>query len=470
MRLRFIAVYLSNCVDLVFMKSFPAFIVLMVLFLQQPVLFAQSQPDSSGPGSGVIIVPIEGMVDNGMATFLERSLAEAKAQNARGIILHINTFGGLLDAADKMRTQLIDSKLTTVAFIDKNAGSAGALIALACDSIYVAPGASVGAATVVEGQTGEKASEKYQSYMRGIMRATAEAKNRDPRIAEAMVDERIVIEGLVDDKTLLTLSAEEAVKWGFADGIKDNLDTVKQELGWTEGLMISMSEHWEESVLRFLANPVVSSILMLMMMGGLYFELQSPGVGFPGLISLIGATLFFAPLYILGLAQSWEIVLFVIGVILLVIEIFVIPGFGVAGFSGISLIVFSLGAALIGNVGLSFPGLQDLTRAIWTMVVTMMLAIGLIGSLSRYLPESRSFNKLVLSEVSGEGGAFSSTYDDGSLIGASGTAFTSLRPAGMVTVGGKKYDVTSDGEFIEKGTRVRIVSALGNRIIVTKEV
>jgi membrane-bound serine protease (ClpP class) len=416
----------------------------------------------------IVLVPVSGMVDNGLATFIDRSLEQAKDSGAKGLILHINTFGGLLDAADKIRTSLIDAGIPTVAYIDKNAGSAGALIALACDTILVAPGASVGAATVVEGESGNKASEKYQSYMRGIMRATAEAKNRDPRIAEAMVDERIVIEGLVDDKTLLTLSAEEAVKWGFADAEAASLDEVKKHMGWTESITVSMDQHWEESVLRFLANPVVSSVLMLMMMGGLYFELQTPGVGFPGIIAAIGATLFFAPLYLLGLAQSWEIVLFIIGVVLLVVEIFVIPGFGIAGFAGISLIVFSLGAALIGNVGLEFPAMRDLTRAIWTMVITLLLSGLLVVSLGRYLPENKRFNQLVLQEVSGAGGAAGVAYELDNLVGSSGMANTALRPAGIVVIDGRKYDVVSDGDFIEKGTPVKVVSALGNRIIVTR--
>lgn len=419
------------------------------------------------PGD-VIIVPVEGMVDNGLATFIERGLKQAKASHAKGLILHINTFGGLLDAADKIRTILIDAEIPTVAFIDKNAGSAGALIALACDSIYVAPGASVGAATVVEGQSGEKASEKYQSYMRGIMRSTAEAKKRDARIAEAMVDERIVIEGLVDDKTLLTLSASEAVKWGFADAEVENLESVKKIMGWQDSVSVLMSEQWEESVLRFLSNPVISGILMLMMMGGLYFELQSPGVGFPGAVAVLGGMLFFAPLYILGLAQSWEIVLFIIGVILLIVEIFVIPGFGIAGFAGISLIVFSLGAALIGNVGLSFPEMRDLTKAIWTMVITLTFMLLLAVSATRYLPENRRFNALILQDVAGEGGAVGSAYESEALVGSVGVAHTTLRPSGTALINGRRFDVVSDGEFIEKGEPVKVVSALGSRIVVSR--
>lgn len=416
----------------------------------------------------VYIIYIDGPIDNGLATYVDRGIKAAQAGNARGILFHVDTFGGLVDAADQIRKSILDSTLPTVAFIDKNAASAGALISLATDSIFMAPGASIGAATVVDGADGSKASEKMQSYMRGLMRATAEANGRDPAIAEAMVDESIAIEGVVEEGKLLTLSTQEAIRLGIANAEMGSITEVREHLGWSDAAKIDITQHWTESLLRFLANPVVSSLLMMMMLGGLYFELQTPGFGFAGSISAVGAVLFFSPLYILGLAESWEIIIFVIGVILLLVEIFVIPGFGLVGAAGITAVIFSLGAALIGNVGLSFPELHLISRAIWTLAITLILTILLISSLARYLPENKMFSKLVLSAATNtEAGYISYTAHD-ELIGLSGTALSALRPSGTVMIDGKRVDVVSDGDFIEKGQSVKVVQVLGGKVIVSK--
>ena len=418
----------------------------------------------------ILVIPVNGMVDNGLVKLVERGIQEAEAGNYTLIIFDMDTYGGLLDAGDNIRSAILDTEIPTIAFVNKNAASAGALIAIATDKIVMAPGSSMGAATVVDGQSGEKSSEKMQSYMRGIMRSTAEAKGRDARYAEAMVDESISIEGVIEEGKLLTFSGSEALEFGYADTLLGSLFDIKVWQNLDEVQEAYLDEKWEESVLRFLSNPVISSILMLMMLGGLYFELQTPGVGFPGSIAAVGAMLFFAPLYITGLAQSWEIVLFFMGVILIALEIFVIPGFGIAGFGGISLVIFSLGAALIGNIGLSFPDATVVSGAIWTMVVTLLLGIGLIYSLSQYLPQNDRFSALVLSETTGQGSGFNLIESSHmlELVGKEAEALTSLRPSGTVKFGNKRIDVVTDGDFIDKGTAVRIVSAVGSRVVVSK--
>jgi membrane-bound serine protease (ClpP class) len=438
-------------------------VLVAMLFLQQ----AAPEAREDDPDGAVYIIHVEGLIDNGLYTYIERGLERASSNNATGVILYVDTFGGLVEAADNIRKKLIETELPTVAFIDKNAASAGALISIAADSIFMSPGSSIGAATVVDGQ-GAYASEKMQSYMRGIMRATAEAKGRDPRIAEAMVDESVIIEGIIEEGKLLTLSTEEAVRLGFADASYTDVDGVIAAMGWQDAPVIDMQELWAESVLRFLANPVVSSILMLMMLGGLYFELQTPGVGFPGTMAAIGATLFFAPLYIMGLAESWEIVLFFIGVGLLIVEIFIIPGFGLAGVSGISLIIFSLGAALIGNIGLNFPELNQISNAVWTMAVTLILGVAMIASFVRYLPENTMFNKLVLSESSERSDGYVSSESKDDLLGEVGLTLTPLRPSGTALIHDRKVDVVSDGDFVEKGARVKVVETTNLRVMVRK--
>lgn len=434
----------------------------ILLFLL--ALLVASQPLQAQ--SNIYVIEVNGMIDNGIATYVKRGIEVAqKDAKTTSILIHIDTFGGLVDAADEIRKSILNAELPTIAYIDKNAASAGALIALACDSVYMAPGSSIGAATVVQG-SGEKASEKMQSYMRSLMRTTAEENGRNPQIAEAMVDESIGIEGVIEVGKLLSLTTSEAIKLGIADGEVASIDLIKAKIGQENATLVSVSERWEEGLLRFLANPVISSILMLMMLGGLYYELQSPGVGFPGAISVIGALLFFSPLYIMGLAQSWEIVLFVVGVILLILEIFVIPGFGITGISGITLIIFSLGAALIGNIGLQFPGLAQIGNAVWTLSITLIIGIALISSLAKYLPQNEYFKRLVLDNQMINA---PDSEIEIALLGKLGQAITPLRPSGMILVDGAKYSVVSDGEFIESGSQIEVVSSIGNRIIVTKK-
>ncbi len=427
-------------------------------------LFADALPD--GP---VYIVPIEGMIDNVLARYIDRAIADAEANEASLIVFHVDTFGGLVDAADHIRKSILNAQPLTVAFIDKNAASAGALISYAADKIVMVPGASIGAATVVEGTGGEAAPDKYQSYMRSLMRSTAEANGRDPRIAEAMVDENIELEGISEAGSVLTLSASEAHRLNVADAMLSDVDTVIQQAGLTGATLVRHQATSTERLLRFLSSPILQSILMLMMMGGLYFELQTPGVGFAGGIAAIGSALFFAPHYMMGLVESWEIVLFGIGVLLLLAEIFVIPGFGVAGITGLLLVVGSLFAALVGNVGLQFPDSHELATAILTMAVTLVLLIVLMFSLGRYLPRSERFSQLVLApELSSISGYVSADTVE-TLSGKSGRTITPLRPSGAAEIDGERIDVIAAGEFIPAGTSIEVVRVRGSRVEVRRK-
>jgi len=437
---------------------------IMILLLFGSGFFSQQ----AFPQDSVYVLEIEEMIDNGLATYTQRGVEVATKNKAAGLLIHLDTFGGLVDAADKIRKLLLDAPMPVVVFIDKNAASAGALISLAADSIYMAPGSSIGAATVVEGGSGKKASEKMQSYMRGLMRSTAEANGRNPMLAEAMVDESIEIENIISGDKLLTLSDTEAVKYKMANATVSSLDEALERAGWSGFEQVHISQQWEESLLRFLSNPIISSILMLMMMGGLYFELQSPGFGFGGIASAVAALAFFSPLYIMGLAESWEIVLFFIGVVLIVVEIFFIPGFGIPGILGTMLLIFSLGATLIGNIGLDFPSIEAISEAIWTLSITLILGVVMMYSLSKYLPANPYFNRLVLDTSSERDLGYVSATPAHKLVGTTGTAITALRPSGVVKVKGKRLDVVSDGGFIDAGEQVRVESAASNRVVVTK--
>ncbi len=443
----------------------------MMMLLFGAMMHTQENGSTDEPvprGSGVVyVVQVEGLVDNGLHRYIERGITLAEEDEAMGLILHMDTFGGLVDAADKIRKNLLDTNVPTLTFIDKNAASAGALIAFATDIIYMAPGSSIGAATVVDGGGG-KADEKMQSYMRGLMRSTAEATGRNARIAEAMVDERIVIDGITEEGNLVTLSTSEAIELEMVQGSSSTLEQALESAGWQDAEIIYVQETTNEQILRFLANPVMSSILMLMMLGGLYFELQSPGVGFPGAMATMGALLFFAPLYIMGFAQPWEIILFFIGVVLIIVEIFVLPGFGIPGIIGITLVFFSLVVSMIGNVGFEFPALEHMGRAIWTMAITLILGILMLFSLGKYLPQSRMFSRLILVDSTSKEQGYTSSDSKDSLMGQEGVTVTALRPAGIALIDDERIDVVSQGDFIENGARVVVVNTSSSRVMVKR--
>ncbi len=422
-------------------------------------------------GNGVVyVVPVEGLIDNALATYLDRAISDAEEGDAALVVFHVDTFGGLLDAADHIRKAILNTNLPTVAFIDKNAASAGALISYAADRIVMVPGASIGAATVVEGGSGEAAPDKYQSYMRGLMRATAEANERDPAIAESMVDETLFVEGVSEEGQVLTLSSAEAFNLGVADGVFSSVEAVLEEYGFEEATVVAHQARRAEKVLRFFASPVVQSILMLMMLGGLYFELQTPGVGFAGGIALIGAAAFFAPHYLLGLVESWELIVFIIGVALIFAELFVIPGFGIAGIAGIICVLGALVASLVGNVGFSFPSGGAITSATSTLAITLVLLVMLLVSMGRYLPRSERFRNLVLEPDLSSATGYTSADTDASLLGQIGRAITTLRPSGVMQLDSddRRVDVMTAGEFIEAGEAIRVVSVRGSRVEVRK--
>lgn len=431
-----------------------------------PTGLAFAEPLGDGP---VYRITIDGMIDNALAQYVGRALSEAEAAGAALVVFRINTFGGLLDAADVIRTTVLSADVPTVAVIDRNAASAGALIAYANDKIVFVPGASMGAATAVD-QTGEYAPEKIQSYTRGLMRATAEATGRDPRIAEAMVDETIAVEGVSEEGELLTVSSDEALRFGVADAVLPSVDATLEALGLADREVVVHAASRAEQVLRFLGSPVMASLLMMMMLGGLYFEIQTPGVGFAGAVALVGAALFFAPHYLLGLVEAWEIALFAVGVGLILVEIFVTPGFGVFGIAGLVATLGALVVALIPNIGFSFPTDGEIARATTTLAAALVLTVLLAISLGRYLPRSKRLSGLVLVPDLASAAGYTSADTVADLVGQHGRALTTLRPAGTAEVAGVRVDVVSEGPFVAAGSAIEVVSARGSRVVVREVV
>jgi membrane-bound serine protease (ClpP class) len=444
-------------------------LIASILSLVFAISFAQNM-DSSISMKRIYQLDIKEEIAPPIWHLTQKAFEEAKKENYDIVLIHMNTYGGMVDAADSIRTTILNSKIPVYILIDNNAASAGALISIACDSIYMVSGANIGAATVVN-QTGEAMPDKYQSYMRSMMRSTAEAKGRDPQIAQAMVDPRIKIPGIIDSGMVLTFTTSEAIKHQFCQaevsGIKDLLTRagVEQYEIYKQELKIS------DKIIRLLINPVVSGILVMLIVGGLYFELQSPGIGFPLGASIIAAILYFAPLYLEGLVENWEIVLFFVGVILLAIEIFVVPGFGFFGVSGIVLIFTSLALAMVDNDGFNFT-LPDVTSIINALIlVSFSSLLGLVSSyyLSKKLFATNSMFNLALSTSQQRNEGFGIDIEDYKrVIGEVGIAQTVLRPSGKIKVENEFFDAVSVSGFIDKGEQVKVLSYENAQLLVKK--
>lgn len=412
----------------------------------------------------VYLADIDGEIDLGLAPYITRVVREAEKNNASAIIFKINTFGGRVDAATQIKDAILSSKILTIGFINNRAISAGALIALSCNKIVMVPGSSIGAATVVD-QSGEKVGEKYQSYMRSEMRSTAERNGRRTDIAEGMVDERVVIEGLTDSTHLITLTSEEAYKYKIADSLITDYRNVLTAFYLKNAEIVHVSSNWAEEVVRFLNNPIISSILIMIGFFGLMAEIKTPGWGLPGTAGLIALILFFGSSYILQLASMLEILLFVLGLVLLLAEIFIIPGFGVTGVSGIALILVSIFLALLGSD--PFLDMKTVSMAIIQLSVSLVAALTGIFLLAKFLPKSTAFSRLVLAETQTADKGFVSFPSDTNLIGKTGIAYTTLRPGGTALIDDRKVDVVADSEYIEKDKKIKVIRVEGIKVVVT---
>ena len=430
-----------------------------------PVLFINAQEKKIK----VFVGEIKQNIDPRMSRYTKLFLEKAKEKDVDIIIIEMDTYGGAVNDADDIRTMILDYNKPIYVWINKDAASAGALISIACDSIYMSSGASIGAATVVTAD-GKAAPDKYQSYMRSIMRSTAEAKNRDPKIAEAMVDEDIQVDSISQKGKVITFSTNEAIKNGFCEAELNSIEEILKR-NKIENYKIERYElSSTENIISLFLNPVVSSILILLIIGGLYFELQTPGIGFPLMASIIALILYLTPYYLNGLAENWEIFLFLIGMIFIVIEIFVIPGFGVAGIFGLALTIGSLILLMLNNdvFDFTFVVSKDVLNASGSILIAV-LGFGLLlffGGIK--FTESQTFKKIMLEDTQDlDKGYISKKYSD-KLIGKNGKAMTILRPSGKITISDKIYDATTSGEYIEKNSKIIVLNNEGSTLKVKK--
>ncbi len=418
----------------------------------------------------VFTFKIDKDIDPVMNRRVKLAMEQAEVLQVDLILIEMDTYGGAVTDADEIRTRILESKIPVYVFINKDAASAGALISIACDSIYMAPGSSIGAATVVNGADGTAAPDKYQSYMRSMMRSTAEATGRNPQIAEAMVDEKLVVAGISDATSVITFSVAEAIQNGFCEGEYTSQKAILAAQNLQSAQVIAYEEKTVDSIVSFFLSPAVSGILIILIIGGIYFELQTPGIGFPLAIALSAAALYFIPYYLNGLAENWEILAFVIGIILLAVEFFILPGFGVFGVAGIVLTLGGLVLGMLPNQAFDFelvPSSQ-LFGALLTVILSALAAVGMVFWLTPKVNEWGAFKHLTLASTQESSQGYTSRIYAESLLGKTGKVHSRLRPSGRVEIDGEIYDAYSRGEFLEQGEAIEVISTEGTSLRVKK--
>ena len=430
-------------------------------------IFAQVCSFAADSLSVVYRIRLDSDIDKSAQRLVTLGLDKAEQAGADYVMIDLDTYGGAVDAADSIRSAILRYDKPVVAYVNMQAASAGALISIACDSIYMKTGSSIGAATVVD-QSGNVMPDKYQSFMRGMMRSTAQATGRDPKIAESMTD----------TANVLSMTPSEAVAVGYCEGIYETVDEVAHAVTGGNNFVIRSMEDdmtWLDKLIQFLLNPLLQSIFMMMIIGGIFVEIRTPGIGLPLVTAIVGALLYFAPGYIGHLVSYWEVLLFVVGLLLIALEIFVIPGFGVAGISGIVAVVVSLAFAMVDNIELfNWDGTLNLQPIIQPVgIVVLSATVAIFGSvwLVRRLYATRSFDHIALrQEMKAEEGFTGVVSGLESLVGEPVVVFTDMRPGGKVkTTDGRIIEATMKfGGFAAKGETLKVISAEQGRLYCEK--
>lgn len=432
-------------------------------------IFISAQVSLLGSDSLTVVyrIRLDSDIDKSAQRLVTLGLEKAEMVDADYILLDIDTYGGAVDAADSIRSAILRYDRPVAAYVNMQAASAGALISIACDSIYMKTGSSIGAATVVD-QAGNVMPDKYQSFMRGMMRSTAQATGRDPYIAESMTD----------TANVLSMTPSEAMAVGYCEGIYESVDEVACAIvGDNHFIIKSMEDDMSflDKLIQFLLNPLLQSIFMMMIIGGIFVEIRTPGIGLPLITAIAGALLYFAPGYLGHLVSYWEILLFVAGLILIGIEIFVIPGFGVAGISGIIAVVVSLAFAMVDNIEFfhwdGSLNLQPIIQPLGIVIISSTAAV--FGSvwLVKKLYATRSFDHIALrQEMKADDGYTGVISGLDYLIGEPVIVFTDMRPGGKVkTTDGLIYEATLKfGGYAAKGETLKVLSTEQGRLYCDK--
>ena len=429
------------------MKRYFIMVVTMILLVTS--LFLQVQSKS------VYVIPIQGQIEPGWLLFLERSIKEAQESGAQAIILEMNTPGGFIDTAREAKKILDKLTIPVYGYINTDALSAGAYLALATNRFFMTPGSTIGAAEPIL-LGGGQIDEKMLSFWEAEMRSTAEKQGKDPLIAAAMVRRQLAIEGLVEEGELLTLTTLEAEKLSFSDGTVNSITEILDRVDLSGSALIYSSDTFWEKLSGWLINPIVATILLMMAFFFLVVEIMTAGFGIGGFLSLLAFGLYFGGHFLTGVSGWPAILLFVFGIIFLLVEAF-LPGFGIFGISGLVAVIIAIVLAAAST-----------TSGIYMLLISLFIA-GIASFLAyKYFQRKGALKSFILSESATREAGYSSSADYSYLLGKEGKTVTPLRPSGTVEIEGKRYDTVSESGYLDSSETVEIIKVEGYRIVVRK--
>jgi membrane-bound serine protease (ClpP class) len=462
---------------------------LLTLFATTGYAPAQTNQVARGP---VYIIPIKGMIERALVYVVRRGVSQAVQNNAAVIILDMDTPGGRLDACAEIMELLADLDATTYTFVNPDAISAGAIIALSTDHIYMAPSGRIGDAMPImmsplpmggPKEVPDGLKEKAISPTVALIRGAAQRKGHDANLAESMVrpeyEYTIGDEVICPEGQLLTLTSQDAARLVGEDqhpllssGTVKDIDALLERIGHGGATPIVVESSSAENIARMIDGFPFSGILLAAGLLGLYIEYKTPGFGLPGMAGIVLLAIWFWGHHVAGLAGMGEMLLLLMGIALLFVEIFLIPGFGITGMAGLTCILISLIMAMVQH----YPGQpwyqpssinpQQIQEMVLNLGGGLLLTFVSGILLGRFLPETRAFQRLMLTKAQSKEEGYQASAPTDDLLGLSGIAETAMHPAGIGSFGARRLDVIAKGEFIAKGDAIVIAETHGNRIVV----
>jgi membrane-bound serine protease (ClpP class) len=454
-------------------QSMAVFLPLVVFLLAGIPL--QAQDSATDEQTLVYQIPIHDEIFKGLIHPVVRGIDEAQQAGASLIIFDFNTPGGAVDTALELKDIILSASsekgMETVAFVNPRAISAGALLALSTQKIFMVQSGTIGGAAPIMStgqEMGETTEEKFISVLKSEFHSAAVTNGHDPQLAEAMVDRDLEIPGIIDKGKLLTLDAQTALDLGLAEGLAEDSERVLSTLGYDSFEIVRIEMNWAEQIARFITSPAIAGILLMVAIGGIYVEIRTPGFGVPGSLGVLAFLLLFWGHNIAGLAGMELLLIFVLGVALLSVELFITPGFGIPGSLGLLCILGSVFVMLAERMPTS-PSFQvdDLLRPLAIMTFSTFGAIVTASLILVFLPKTNMLKGLFLAESTSREAGFSATEDKPqSMIGREGITVSELRPAGIADFDKERLDVVTEGDYIEAGRRVKIVRVAGRQVVV----
>ncbi|MBU5438264.1 nodulation protein NfeD [Tissierella sp. MSJ-40] len=418
-------------------------LIFLIVFILSNLVFAETKEE-------VYVIPIKGEINRATYNFLNDTLNKLTKKNVQGIIFEIDTYGGLIDQAEKIKNLIVSLNVPTISYVNNKAESAGVLITIASEKIVMSPTATIGSAETIPN------TEKVLSMWRSFLRDTAQYRGRDSDIIEAMADKDMYIEGVSEIGKLVNLTSKEAMEHGIADFISDDYKEIIAYFDIENTNIVKVEEGLQIKLAKYISNPYVSSLLLTLGFVGLIVEILTPGFGIGGTISIIGFGLYFGGNILAGNSNWTSLALFVTGLILLVIE-GMVPGFGLPGISGIILV-------LAGTI----LAMESLSTAILSLSVAIIITTIATIILLKLGFRSKIFNKIILTTHQKDEKGYLSVDSKDEYLDKEGLTVSELRPTGFIEIDGKRLDALSEEGFIPRDIPIKVARVEGSKIFVRR--